>query len=166
MPHENAFGLVGKFKEPGKVNVFGGISRSGVTNLLVFEGKMDGTGFVRLCGEFLIPFINETFPNFHILHMDNAPQHTTADQFFQTNNINHRPAPAQSPDMNPIELVWHDLKVWLTNVWLPRNRAELLIGIQVFWRDVVTMDYCISKIDHIERVIHKVIQLNGKATGL
>ena len=28
LPHENAFGLVGKFKSPIKVNVIGGISRN------------------------------------------------------------------------------------------------------------------------------------------
>lgn len=30
--------------------------------------------------------------------------------FFRANRINHIRSPAQSPDLNPIELVWHDLK--------------------------------------------------------
>ena len=45
MPHENPFGLFGKFIEPGKVNVIGGISRNGATSLCVFEGEMNGPGF-------------------------------------------------------------------------------------------------------------------------
>ena len=103
---------------------------------------MDGPGFETMMADFLLPFIAETMPNFHILHMDNAPRHTAAKsfRFLENKNINHIPAPAQSLDLNPIELVWHDLKIWLSNVLLPRTGAELLIGIQVFWRDVVTIE--------------------------
>ena len=59
-------------------------------------------------------------PNFHILRMENAPQQTATESFhfLENNNIKHRPAPAQSTDLNLIELVWHDLKVWCLNVWL------------------------------------------------
>ena len=107
-------------------------------------------------------------PNFPVLHMDNAPHHTAAEctQFLGNNIINHRPAPTQSPDLDPIELVWHNLKVWLSNVWLPRTRAELRIGIKVFWIDVFTIEYCNNKINHLPRVLHKVVDYIRRATGL
>ena len=73
LPHENSFDLVGKYKSAIKVNVIGGISRNGSTYLLVFEGKMDGPGFETMVTGFLLQFIAEKMPNFHILYMDNAP---------------------------------------------------------------------------------------------
>ena len=125
--------MIVKYKVPGNVNVIGGISRDRVTNL-VFDGRMDGPGFESLMKSFLLPFIPEKMPDFHIIHMDSAPLHTAAEsfRFLENNNINHRPFPALSPDMNAIELVWHDLKVWLSNVWIPKTRVELILAIHIF----------------------------------
>ena len=64
MPHENAFGLVGKFKSPSQVNVIGGISRLGATNLLIFDGKMDAEGFERMSRQFMLPFLSEKCQSF------------------------------------------------------------------------------------------------------
>ena len=51
---------------------------------------------------------------------------------------------------------------------MPTTIEDLIIGIEVFWRDVVTIEYCNSKIDHVVKSVHhKVIQYNGRAaTGL
>ena len=58
---------------------FGGNSKNDLSNLLVFEGKMDEPGFETMLIGFLLPFIAEKTPNFHMLYMDNAPQHTAAE---------------------------------------------------------------------------------------
>ena len=71
------------------------------------------------------------------------------------------------PDSNPIELVWHDLKVYLSTECKPNTIAELIAGIKLFWRTVVTVDYCNSKINHVKnKVIYHAIRVQGKATGL
>ena len=84
---------------PRKISVIGGISRDGATDLLVFDGKMDGPDFESLMTSFICYhyFIVEKMPNFHIFHMDNAPQHTAAKlfRFLENNNISHRQYPAQ-----------------------------------------------------------------------
>ena len=50
---------------------------------------------------------------------------------------------------------------------MPTTIEELIIGIEIFWRDVVTIKYCNSKIDHfVKSLFLKVIQYNGRATGL
>ena len=84
---------------------------------MIFSGNLRSGGFKQLCGEFLIPFIQRRYPVFHRVHMDNARHHVsqTTVRFFNRNELNHFKTPPQSPDLNPIKLVWHDLKVHLAN---------------------------------------------------
>ena len=85
-------------------------------------------------------------------------------QFVQENNINYWPTPAESPDMNPIELLWHELKIFLRTVVKPKNKDELVAGIQRFW-DTVTPAKCIRYIGHLRKVIPAVVQREGRASG-
>ena len=107
--------------------------------------------YLRMMDGFFVPFVNEKLPNYHILHMDNSPTHTAQEitQYLIENRINHRKTPAQSPDLNPIELVWHDLKFFLENEWKPTTRQELIDGIEYFWRTVLTVKYCNSNLKSI-----------------
>ena len=72
----------------------------------------------------------------------------------------------QSPDFNPIELVWNDLKFYLRTKIKPNNLQELIAAINRFWETKVTPEYCKSKIDHLETVFKRTIVLRGKATGI
>ena len=96
--------------------MIGGISRWGRTELIIFDGKLNSTGFCQCLQIFLLPFINE-HQQYHRLHMDNAPSHTanSTREFIELNHVNHFKTPAQSPKLMPIELVWHDLKVFISN---------------------------------------------------
>ena len=129
---------------------------------------MDRFAFVHLFNRFFFPFKNQQYPLSHRLHMDNASSHVSGytRQFFSDNGINHFKTPAQSPDLNPIELVWHDLKVFISEEWKPNNERELIRGIKDFWNTKVTAEYCNTKINHIQRVIETIINNGGKATGL
>ena len=129
---------------------------------------MDRFAFVHLFNRFFVPFKNKYYPQSHRLHMDNATSHVSGytKQFFYENGINHFKTPAQSPDLNPIELVWHDLKVFISEECKPNNERELIRGIKEFWNTKVTVEYCNAKINHIERVIETIINNGGKATGL
>ena len=99
--------------------------------------------------------------------MDNAPCHSSAysNRFIAQNAINHFKTQAQSPDLNPIELVWHDLKDYISRVVKPNNKNELVNGIITFWNTYVTVDYCNKKINHLFKVLNQIINLEGKATG-
>ena len=101
--------------------------------------------------------------------MDNAPSHSAhaTRAFLQELGINHSITPPQSPDLNHFELVWHDMKVYIAEQVKPESTVQLVEGILQFWNTFVTVEYCNSKIDHVQhKVIPKDIELNGKPTGL
>ena len=108
------------------------------------------------------------YPQQHSLYLDGAGHHTsqTTTIYFRNNNVNLAVYSAQSPDFNPIELVWNDLKYYLKQKIKPKIMEELLMGINRFWESKVTVKYCNSKIDHLVRVLMRAIVLRGRATGI
>jgi hypothetical protein len=62
-------------------------------------------------------------------------------------------------------MVWNDLKFYLCSKVKPFNKKELVKGIKDFWSNI-TIEYCNRKIDHIQRVLKKVVLLQGRPTGL
>ena len=87
--------------------------------LVLIEGTLNAEKYIKLLKQHLIPFINELKNNNKnnkneefIFQEDNAPCHTaiTANNWKNKNDINVLPSPAQSPELNPIENLWNDLK--------------------------------------------------------
>ena len=52
--------------------------------------------------------------------------------FIQEHGINYMPTPAESLDLNPIEMLWHELKHFSRTSVKPRNEEELVEGIRSF----------------------------------
>ena len=100
--------------------------------------------------------------------MDNSPIHRIfkSTNFFLDTGINHFKTPAQSPDFNSIELVWNDLKAYVVEIVKPNNQIELIDGITQFWNEMVSIEYCNAKINHLNRVMRVCLNVGGKATGL
>ena len=78
-------------------------------------------------------------------------------KFIQDNNINYWPTPAESPDMNSIENLWHELKHFLRTVVKYTNKEELVAGIQGFW-DTVKPERCRRYISHLKKVLPAVVE--------
>ena len=96
-------------KHPVKVHIWAGISWSGRTDICIFEGKMEAKLYIKIFDKCLVPFIDRIYPNVHRFMQDNDPKHTSriAQAYFREKGINWW----KSPDANPIENVWHELKV-------------------------------------------------------
>ena len=161
--------LVGvpKAKHPFSVMVWGGISKRGATNLLIFNGIMDSIFYQDyILQANLIPFIQQQYPNGHRFMQDNDPKHTSkaTKQFMLVNGINWWPTPAESPDLNPIECLWKELKDHVTVNARPKTKDELIAGIHAFW-GTVNAEKCQKYIGHLRKVMPKVIEVAGGPSG-
>ena len=85
-------------------------------------------------------------------------------QFLKDNEIKYWPTPAEIPDMNPIENLWHELKHYLRTIYKPMNKEELIAGIHSFW-DTVTPEKCQRYISHLRKVLPALVERKGKASG-
>ena len=72
--------------------------------------------------------------------------------------------PPESPDINPIEKLWHELKEFLRREVKPKIKEELVGGVEQFGA-TVDVAKCTRYIRHLRKVVPKVIELEAKATG-
>jgi transposase len=95
--------------------------------------------------------------------MDNDPKHTSgyAAEWMRRNSVNWWKTP---PDLNPIENLWHELKEYIRREIKPKTKDKLVTGIVKFWETVDTAK-CLKYVGHHKKVIPKVIQVEGAATG-
>ena len=122
--------------------------------------------YTNILKETLLPFIAQKFTVSHRLMADNDPKHTSSftRQFLEEHRVNWWRTPAESPDLNPIENLWHELKEYLRREVKPKSKEELVHGINQFWKTVTPL-VCAKYIGHLRKVIPKVIEVGGKATG-
>ena len=58
--------------------------------------------------------------------MDNDPKHTShhVADYLRDQNINWWKTPAETPDLNPIENLWHELKEFIRREVKPKTKSE------------------------------------------
>ena len=64
------------------------------------------------------------------------------------------------------ENLWHEFKHYIRNVCKPDTKEQLISGIKRFWKDRVTPTKCQRYISHLRKVVLRVIELEGAATGM
>ena len=150
----------GRLKHPLKVHVWTGISKRGPTKIMVFEGIMEAEFYViEILPNGLLPFVQETFRDGYRFQEDNDPKHSSrlAVRFMEENAMNWWKKPPESPDLNPIKNLWHELKHFLKNKAKPHTKDELVHGIARFWAEKVDAAKCIKYIGHLQCVLPKVV---------
>ena len=73
-------------------------------------------------------------------------------------------SPAESPNLNPIELVWGSMKTYLRDKHKPKNLEQLKDGIRTYWRSL-TPELCTKYIDHLKKVVPAVVKEEGGPSG-
>ena len=134
---------------------------------MLFDGIMDAELYVRILEVALLPSSQTLYPGTDYLFMqDNDPKHTSrrARAIFEENGIEWWKTPPESPDLNPIENLWHELKEYIRREVKPKTKDELISGIKEFWQKV-DIQKCRKYIGHSRKVIPKVIEVQGAASG-
>lgn len=154
-------------KHPAKIHVWAGISKKGATNLVLFQGNMTATRYTAILQASLLPFIEAKYPDGHRLLQDNDPKHTSrwARAFFDEKGVNWWHSPPESPDLNPIELVWGSMKEAVRNNYKPRTLQQLKDALLDYWSKKMTEETCTRYVLHIHKVLPAVVEAEGQASG-
>lgn len=100
----------------------------------------------------------------YILYTKNFCRSLYAIEYLDVNKVKYWPTPAESPDLNPIEMVWHELKHHLRKHVKPKNKEELVNGIISFGA-TVTPEKCKKYINHLDKVVPIIVDREGRALG-
>lgn len=145
-----------------KVNLMGFITANGVGELILFEDNMTGEMQKKLLQQGLLPTARA--------HLDNQPwkflhdndkkfhSHVVQDWLFE-NGVTCLDFPPYSPDLNPIENLWADLKRRVQKR-RAKTMEELKRVIMEEWRATPTA-YCRSLLASMRSRCQKVIDNHG-----
>ena len=130
------------------------------------EGRMDAKKYCSILEEHFLPFWNSLGED-SIFMEDGAPPHKAkyTKNWQQDHQITTMAWPAQSPDLNPIENVWQQLKIALEKR-TPRvnTKADLLIALQEKWAKLGEKNTLATLIASMPRHVRLVIASNGLPT--
>ncbi|KAK3508611.1 hypothetical protein QTP70_035201, partial [Hemibagrus guttatus] len=111
----------------GSVMVWGCFAASGPGRLAVINGTMNSAVYQKILKENVRPSVCDLkLKRPWVLQQDNDPKHTSksTSEWLKKNKMKTLEWPSQSPDLNPIEMLWHDLKK-VVHARKPSNVAEL-----------------------------------------
>ncbi|CAB1439204.1 unnamed protein product [Pleuronectes platessa] len=118
--------------------LWGCFSSAGTGKLVRIEGKMDGAKYREILEENLMQSAKDLrLGRRFIFQQDNDPKHTAraTKEWFGLKNVDVLKWPSQSPDLNPIENLWQDLKI-AVHRRSPSNLTELHLFCQEEWTDL------------------------------
>jgi len=152
-----------KLNPNSKIMVWGGISYSGKTELHIVNGKLKADGYVKILKQRRRDMISLFMARkIWYFQQDGAPCHRPLlvkryiKRWLTPKLLPH---PPQSPDLNPIELIWAQMKI-LVERKTPRTKSELLEAILESWRQI-DLGKIRACIDNLQKKIDKIIELNG-----
>ncbi len=111
----------------GSIMLWGCFSAAGTGRLVAIEGKMNAAKYRDILDENLHQSAQDLrLGRRFTFQQDNDPKHTAkiTKEWLHNNSVTVLEWPSQSPDLNPIEHLWRDLKM-AVHQRLPSNLTEL-----------------------------------------
>jgi hypothetical protein len=153
-------------KHPKSVMVWSCMSANGIGRLEIVKGMMNARKYVQMLQNKLVRSACDMFQeNSWIFQDDNAPCHRAkvVKEWLQQAGIQHLDWPAQSPDLNPIENLWHRLGSQVAKE-KPRTERELIEKIIRVWNHVITREELGKLVDSMPNRVRAVIHSRGHPT--
>ena len=152
-------------KHPPSIMVWGAMSARGTAGLYFLQPgtTMNGTKYLDLLKDKLEIHMNVHECN--VFMHDGAPCHRakSVKSFLREKNIDFLDWPGNSPDLNPIENLWHVMKNKVADQH-PTNIESLTTAIKIVWTQEISPEYCFKLIDSMPRKIAAVIKSRGGPT--
>ena len=106
--------------------LWGCFSAAGTGRLVRIEGKMNAAMYRDILDNLLQTGLDLRLGRRFIFQQDNDPKRTAkiTKEWLRDNSVNVLEWPSQSPDLNPIEHLWRDLKM-AVHRRSPSNLTEL-----------------------------------------
>lgn len=144
-----------------KIMVWACFSYQGVGPIVWIKTMMDQALYVDILRNSMLPYAEYEMPLKWIFMQDNDPKHTSrsAKNFFHEHQISVLEWPAQSPDLNPIENLWGDIKEAVAKA-RPKNNNELWQIVQTSWQ-AISKERCQNLVDSMPRRCNAVIKNKG-----
>lgn len=149
----------------GSIMVWGCFSAAGVGKIEIINGRMNSEYYRRILEKNLKASVSslKLKPDW-IFQQDNDPKHTAklTQDWFKSNGIKVLKWPSQSPDLNPIENLWKELKIRI-HKREPSNLRELERVCAEEW-DKISQETCKKFVGDYSKRMHAVINNNGYST--
>ena len=126
-------------------------------------GRINATNYCNILQEHLLPFW-QTLDQDAIFVQDGAPPHRAkyTKAWLKKNKVTPMVWPAQSPDLNPIENLWQQVKMAIERrTSRPKTEEELLDALQEEWENLRKRDALGTLIKSMRKRIRDVVKANG-----
>lgn len=137
-----------------QVHVWAGISLRGRTDICSFTGIMARYLCTNILQQTLLLFIDAVHPDSLHFVTDNNLKHSSnyAKDFLWNNIVNWWRTPAELPDLNLRENVWHEVKEYMRWEVKSTTKEVLVQRILQFWESI-DVAKCTKYIWHLQKVI-------------
>jgi transposase len=134
---------------------------------VALHGPVTGEAHVKTLRQYAFPTMRKVFPQGNgVFQEDNASPHTSkiAAAAREASGLQFLPWPAQSPDLNPIENLWQDVKRAVYNQpKKPKNLVELEKMVKSAWK-AIPLDRIQVLVDSMPRRVEACIAAKGGPT--